>query len=271
MTFCRPFLGHVVQIDGKVVLITGASEGIGAACARAFGRRGARLSLIARNEQKLAQIGEADALRIPGDITDDATRRRLVDRTLERFNAIDVLINNAGMGFYSPAWTAPADDTRRLFELNLFAPLAMVQLVVPHMRARVSGTLVNVSSVAGKIPLPWLTLYSVTKYALGALTDGLRAELKSSGIHAMTVCPGYVKTEFQAHALGAQAPDFIRSSKNKLAITADACAERIARGVERNARTVVAPRLLWLAVAAARLFPNFVDARMAAINRDPSS
>jgi short-subunit dehydrogenase len=270
MTFCLPFLGTIVKIDGKVVLITGASEGIGAACARAFGRRGARLSLIARNEQKLAQVGGADALHISGDITDDATRRRLIERTLERFGAIDVLINNAGMGLYSPAWEAPLEDSRRLFELNLFAPLAMVQLVVPHMLARRSGTLVNVSSVAGKIPLPWLTLYSMSKYALGALTDGLRGELKSSGIHAMTVCPGYVKTEFQAHALGQRPPDFIRGSKGRFAITADACAEAIARGVERDARTVLTPRLMWLLVAAARLFPTLVDSAMGAINRKTS-
>jgi short-subunit dehydrogenase len=259
-----------VIIDGKVALITGASEGIGAACARALLRRGARLSLIARNEEKLAQVGDVKTLRTTGDITDDAARRRLVDRTLERFGAIDLLINNAGMGLYTPAWNTPEADSRHLFELNLFAPLAMVQLVVPHMRARRSGTIVNIGSVAGKIPLPWLSLYSVSKYALGALTDCLRSELHSSGIHAMTVCPGYVKTEFQAHALGEEPPAFIRGSKGRMAITADACAEAIARGVERDARTVLTPRVMWLLVAAARLFPGFVEARMMAINRDTS-
>ncbi len=258
-----------MDIKGKVVLITGASEGIGAACARAFERRGARLSLIARNEAKLAQVGGPDTLRVAGDVTDDATRQSLVTRTLEHFGSIDVLINNAGMGFYAPAWRAPLPDARRMFELNLFAPLAMVQLVVPHMRERQSGTIVNVGSVAGKINLPWFTLYSMSKYALGAFTDGLRGELKSSGIHAMMVCPGYVDTNFQAHALGRRPPGFIQNAKGALAITADKCAEAIARGVERDKRTVLVPRVLWLLIAAARLAPGFVEGRMAAINRTP--
>jgi len=256
-------------IQGKVVLITGASEGIGAACARAFERRGARLSLIARNEAKLAQVGGPDTLRIAGDVTDDATRQSLVTQTVEHFGSIDVLINNAGMGFYAPAWRAPLPDARRMFELNLFAPLAMVQLVVPHMRERQSGTIVNVGSVAGKINLPWFTLYSMSKYALGAFTDGLRGELKSSGIHAMMVCPGYVDTNFQAHALGRRPPGFIQNAKGALAISADKCAEAIARGVERDKRTVLVPRVLWLLIAAARLAPGFVEGRMAAINRTP--
>jgi short-subunit dehydrogenase len=260
-----------MNIQGKVVLITGASEGIGAACARAFESRGARLSLIARNQEKLAQVGGPETLRIAGDVTDDDTRQQLVARTLERFGAIDILINNAGMGFYAPAWRASLDDARRMFELNLFAPLAMVQLVVPHMRERQSGTIVNVGSVAGKINLPWFTLYSMSKYALGAFSDGLRGELKSSGIHAMTVCPGYVNTEFQAHALGRRPPGFIQNAKGALAISPDKCAQAIARGVERNARTVLIPRVLWLLVAAARVAPGFVEARLAAINRTPPS
>ena len=258
-----------MKIQGKVVLITGASEGIGAACARAFERRGARLSLIARNQEKLAQVGGPETLRIAGDVTDEATRQSLVDRTLERFGAIDVLVNNAGMGFYAPAWRAPLPEARRMFELNLFAPLAMVQLIVPHMRERQSGTIVNVGSVAGKINLPWFTLYSMSKYALGAFSDGLRGELKSSGIHAMTVCPGYVNTNFQAHALGRRPPGFIQSAKGTLAISPEKCAEAIACGVERNARTVLVPRVLWLLIAAARLAPGLVESCMAAINRNP--
>ena len=82
------------------------------------------------------------------------------------------------MGMYAPSWNAPIDDVRRMFELNFFAPLALTQLVVPHMRERRSGMIVNVGSIAGKVTLPWFTLYSASKYALGSLTDGLRMELK---------------------------------------------------------------------------------------------
>src|SRR6266550_2607294 len=143
-----------MKIKGRVVLITGASEGIGAACARAFEKRGARLSLVARNSERLAAIGGPDTLRTAGDITSGEIRRSAVARTIERFGQIDILINNAGMGLYSAAWNAPMEDARRLFELNLFAPLELTQLVVPYMRERKQGAIVNVSSIAGKVTLP---------------------------------------------------------------------------------------------------------------------
>lgn len=256
-----------MRIEGKVVLITGASEGIGAACAAAFRGKGARLSLTARSEARLAAVGAPDALVTAGDITAEETRRRVVERTLERFGAIDILINNAGKGIYAASWRAPMEDVRAMFELNLFAPLAMAQLVAPHMRERRTGMIVNVGSIAGKVTLPWFTLYSATKYALGSWTDGLRMELKPYGVHAMTVCPGYVKTEFQNHVLAGRPPEKVLQGK-RFAITAGQCAAAIVRGVERDARTVVTPRSGWLFVLAERLFPGFVDGRMAAINQE---
>jgi len=256
-----------MRIDGKVVLITGASEGIGAACAAAFRKRGARLSLMARSAEKLRAAGGPDALITAGDLTVPEIREAAVAATLDRFGSIDILVNNAGMGLYDPAWSAPLADARSLFELNFFAPLALTQLVAPHMRARASGVIVNVSSVAGKVTLPWLTLYSASKYALGSLTDGLRMELKKDGIHTITVCPSYVKTKFQDHALGGEPPPGIARRK-QFAITAEQCAEAIARGVERGARTVMAPRSGWLFVLAERLFPSLVDAQLAAIFHD---
>lgn len=257
-----------MRIDGKVVLITGASEGIGAACAAAFRKRGARLSLVARSQEKLRGAGGPDALTTAGDVTLPEVREAAVAATMARFGAIDILINNAGVGLYDPAWQAPLADARSLFELNFFAPLAMAQLVAPHMRRRAAGVIVNVSSVAGRVPLPWLTLYSASKYALCALTDGLRMELKKDGIHTITVCPGYVRTNFHQHALSGEPPPKIARGK-QFAITPEQCAERIARGVERGARTVMAPRSGWLLVLAERLFPSLVDAQLAAILHEP--
>src|SRR5690349_17471761 len=259
-----------MELAGKTVLITGASEGIGAACAAAFRARGARLSITARSQNGLQAAGGSDALITAGDITDDEVRRRVVNRTIDRFGAIDILINNAGMGLYAPSWRASMPDVRRMFELNLFAPLAMVQLVTPHMRERRSGMIVNVGSIAGKVTLPWFTLYSASKYALGSWTDGLRMELQPYGIHAMTVCPGYVKTAFQQHVLAGRPPEKVMQGK-KFAITAAQCAHAIARGVERDARTVVTPKTGWLFILAERLAPRFVDARMAAIYREAGS
>ncbi len=256
-----------MRLDGKVTLITGASEGIGAACAAEFARAGARLSLTARSEAGLrAAAPGTDALITPGDITREETRRAVVERTLERFGAIDILINNAGAGLYLPSWSAAMHEVRAMMELNFFALVGLTQLVVPHMRARRSGTVVNVSSIAGKVPLPWLTLYSASKFAVGAFTEGLRMELKRDGVRTLLVCPGYVRTRFQQHARGGPAPDAILSAR-RFTITAETCAAAIRRGVEREARTVVTPRTGWLFILAMRLFPAFVESRMAAINQ----
>src|ERR1035437_5594832 len=139
---CQP-----MRIDGKVVIVTGPSEGSARAGPREFPPPGPRLSLTARNEEGLRRAAPPDALITPGDITTDQDRRRVVGRTLERFGVIDILINNAGAGIYQPSWEMPIEEARYLMELNFFAPLAMTQLVVPPMRARRSGMLVNVGSI----------------------------------------------------------------------------------------------------------------------------
>jgi short-subunit dehydrogenase len=253
-----------MRIQEKIVIITGASEGIGAACVKSFRQRGARLSLTARSQQKLNQVAGADALTTAGDITDPEVRESVVQRTLERFGAVDILINNAGIGLFGPAWRSPLPAVRQMFELNLFSVLGMIQLVVPHMRERKRGMIVNVGSVTGKVTLPWFTLYSASKYAVGSLTDGLRMELQADGIHSMTVCPGYVRTKFSAHAFLVGRPGKLPQG-NRFSISAEQCAEDIARGVERNARTVVTPRVAWLFVALKRLMPTFLDGQIARI------
>ena len=254
-----------MRIQGSVVLITGASGGIGAACAQEFRKRGARLSLIARSEDKLREVGGADALVTAGDLTDPQARELAVRRTIEKFGSIDILINNAGVGLYAPAWKAPIEETRAMWELNFFAPLAMAQLVIPTMRERRNGMLVAISSIAGKMTLPWLTLYSASKFALGSLTEGLGMELARDNIRTMLVCPGYVKTGFQDNALAGRPPDSLWRGK-RYAATAEQVAEAAARGVEREARTVMTPAIGWVAVVAKRLFPTLVEAQMKRMN-----
>lgn len=254
----------IKRFDGKVILVTGASEGIGAACAQVFRRRGARLSLIARSEEKLRQVTRGDDLITAGDLRDAAVRRDVVRRTVEHFGRIDVLVNNAGVGLYAPAWRAPLDQTRDMFELNFMAPLDLIQQAVPYMREQHSGAIVNVGSIAGKVTLPWFTLYSASKFAIGSLTDGLRMELRSFGIHTMTVCPGYVKTRFQENVL-AGVPPKLTGLRERWAITPERCAEDIVRGLERSARTIVTPRTGWVLVALERILPAVVDRRLESI------
>jgi short-subunit dehydrogenase len=254
-----------MRIDGKVVLITGASEGIGAACASEFAASGAKLALNARNSEKLRAAAPKDALLVSGDLTIEADRRSVVERTLAHYGAIDILINNAGIGYYQPSWEMPMDEVRYLFELNFFAALGMTQLVVPAMRPRRTGMIVNVGSIGGKVPLPWMSIYTVSKYALGALTDCQRMELKRDGIHTLVVCPGYVQTNFQKNVRYGQTPPRVARAR-RYAITPETCALAIRQGVERDARTVVTPRAAWFFVLAMRLFPSLVESKMAEMN-----
>lgn len=247
--------------QGKVVVITGASGGIGAACARALAARGAQLVLNARSASGLSALHLAGALLAPGDITRADTRDALVQRALERFGRVDVLVNNAGVGVYWPPSTAREEDTRRMFEVNFFAPLALAQAVAPAMRQQRSGVIVNISSIAGKVTLPWLTLYSASKFALSSATAGLRMELARDGIHVMAVYPGYVRTDFQDHAIGAYPPPEVVKGK-RFAISAEQCAGDILRGIERRARSVVSPGW-WRGLAGLHLlFPGLVEARL---------
>ncbi|MBY0504823.1 MAG: SDR family NAD(P)-dependent oxidoreductase [Bryobacteraceae bacterium] len=259
---------HQVNCAGKVVLITGASEGIGLACAEALRARGAQVVGVARNEAKLRAIAGLHA--IPGDLTEPGFAAHAVAETVSRCGRLDILINNAGIGLYAPSWQASLDDTRRMFELNLMAPLALTQAAVPHMRAQGAGLIVNVGSIAGKMTLPWLTLYSASKYALGSFTDGLRLELAGSGVGAMLVCPGYVSTGFQSHVLGGRPPAKIFHARG-MAITPEQCAAAIVRGIERGSRTVLTPSLGWALVAAARLLPRIVDAQLRRLNESHSA
>jgi len=186
----------------QVVLVTGASSGIGAATARRLARAGARVVLAARRQDRLAALAhELDAsgervLAVAGDIAGDADRRRLVEAARAKFGRIDALVNNAGYGTRGPVELVPVDLIRKNFETNVFALVALTQLVVPEMRTRGSGAVVNIGSVAGRIARPLSSVYDATKHALEALTDGLRGELKPFGVRVSLIRPGYILTEF---------------------------------------------------------------------------
>lgn len=258
-----------MRIDGKVVVITGASEGIGAACAKEFQSRGARLVLTARSEDKLRAVSQGRALIIPGDLTGPEVRASVIRQALEAHGAVDVLINCAGVGLYASTWEADLNEVRAMFELNVFSALGMIQETVPHMRARRSGCIVNINSLAGQVALPWFTLYSATKHALTGMTDGLRMELAGDGVHVMNVFPAYVKTGFQDHVLGGAPPERLRRSK-KFATTPEACARAIAKAVETGARDVVVPRKGRLITGMWRVVPRFVEAQFRVLHQNRS-
>lgn len=193
-------------LSGQVVLVTGASSGIGEAVARRLARAGARVVITARRPDRLAALArELDpagsaVLALAGDVTSEADRRRWVAESLARFGRIDALVNNAGFGTRGPLERAPVDAIRKNFETNVFSLIALTQLVVPEMRERGSGCIVNIGSVAGRIARPFSSIYDSTKHALEALTDGLRGELKPFGVRVTLIRPGFIVTEFIAAA-----------------------------------------------------------------------
>jgi short-subunit dehydrogenase len=178
---------------------------------------------------------------VDGDITDSAFREQWFASARDRFGRVDGLINNAGIGLYAPPTKAPLDQVRRLFEVNVFAPLAMAQIVAPVLRSNRAGFIVNIGSVGGKVSLPWAALYCASKFALHAISDSLRRELSSEGIHVMKVCPGIVETRFRDHVLSGIAPD--RVSDIRRTVRAEQVAEAVVRGIERLERTVYVPQI----------------------------
>jgi len=194
------------SLSGRVVIVTGASSGIGEATARRLARAGAKLVLTARRLDRLQALArELDpsgtaVLPVAGDITSDADRRRWVAEALGKFGRIDVLVNNAGYGTRGALEMVPVDAIRRNFETNVFSLIELTRLVVPAMRERGSGRIVNIGSVAGRIARPLSSVYDSTKHALEALTDGLRGELAPFGVRVALIRPGFIATEFIAAA-----------------------------------------------------------------------
>jgi uncharacterized protein len=250
----------MVSLKEKVVIVTGASEGIGARLTTELQKQGAHLSLTARNEAKLSAAAGQGDLVIPGDITLDSVRSAIIARTVERWGRIDVLINNAGRGSYYAASNTPLDEARAVFELNFFAPFALSQLAAPYLRQS-RGTVVNVSSIAGQISLPWLPVYSASKFALAAITSAQRTDLRRDGVNVIGVFPGYVKTDFQAHAPGPRPPERVVQGR-RFAVSPEKCAAAIIAGIVHRRRTVVTPRTGWLLVWANQFFPAFVESQL---------
>jgi short-subunit dehydrogenase len=248
------------SLEGKVIIITGASDGIGARLASALRKRGARLTLAARSDAKLRSVAGPADLVVPGDLTEESARNAVIARTVERWGKIDVLINNAGRGSYYSATTTPLSEARAVFELNFFTPFSLAQMAAPYLRQS-RGAIVNVSSIAGQISLPWLPVYSASKFALAAITSAQRTELRRDGVNVMGVFPGYVDTDFQSHAAGPLPPDRVVQGK-RFAVSAERCAEAIVDGIAHRRTMVVTPRSGWLLVWANRFFPAFMESRM---------
>src|SRR5271163_5063549 len=223
-----------MELSGKVVVVTGASMGIGEAIARIFADHGARVVMLSRDagrvEAARARIGHSElTLAMACDVRHREDIDRAIGLTLHHFQRIDVWVNNAGHGLLDSVAQMDMAACREMFETNVFGAVGAMQAVIPVMRQQGGGTIINISSVAGHIPIPFHAAYSATKFALNAIGKAAGVEMKKEGIHVLTVCPGYVRTEFGKNVvLGNEQkkvrPDSVRG------ITA----ERVARATLRG-------------------------------------
>ncbi|MBI2820481.1 MAG: SDR family oxidoreductase [Acidobacteria bacterium] len=246
------------KLTGKVALITGASMGIGEAIARVFAAEGAKLAMASRSLDKLEALARAlptEAIALQADMTKPQEIRAMVVKTVDHFGRIDILVNNAAVGMYAAVADMKPEQFEHLVATNWLGPVHAIQAVVPQMRRQGAGTIVNISSVAGKVALPWMGAYCASKFALNALSNSLRMELGRENIHVVSVCPGRVKTAFTQNAY----KDFATSPLYPGGISAERVARAVLRAVHRRRREIVVPadnRLFgWLH----GLFPRLVD------------
>jgi short-subunit dehydrogenase len=188
------------DLRGKVVLITGASRGLGLVLAREFHEEGARLVICARNADELERARDelrqrgAEVLAVPGDVTEKEQVEEIIDKARGHFGRIDVLINNAGVIQVGPLEHMQVDDYERAMRTHFWAPLYTSLAMIPEMRRRREGRIVNISSIGGKISVPHLLPYDASKFALAGLSEGLRVELARDNVFVTTVCPGLIRT-----------------------------------------------------------------------------
>jgi short-subunit dehydrogenase len=252
-------------IKDKVIIITGASSGIGAAVARRLAREGARLALAARREDRLQQVAAdaqalgAEVLILPTDVRRQEDIQRMVQAVLERWGRIDILFNNAGVGNDDALVKTKSERIRNEVGINLTAVIECAQAVLPAMTARKSGHIINVASIAGLIGVPGSTVYSATKFGVNGFTDALHREMLDTGVRVSAFCPGYtpseISTDLKAHAEGQ--PNAPRvPGLMPIAYVAD----QVARLIQRPRLRMVIPPSWKILVVTAYFFPGLADA-----------
>lgn len=252
-----------MEFAGKVVVITGASMGIGEAIAKGFADGGASVVLLSRDgaraEAARERVGRMErTIALACDVRHAEDIDRVVSLTLHHFERIDVWINNAGHGLLDSVAQMEMSACRTLFETNLFGAIAGMQAAIPVMRRQGGGTIINVSSVAGHVPVPFLSAYSASKFALNAIGKGARLELKRDNIHVMTVCPGYVSTAFGENALRGKEMRTVKPRSTR-GITAERVALATLHGYRKQKREVIVPWTMHPVVKLYQLFPAVVE------------
>ena len=272
------------RLRGKTVVITGSSRGLGLALAEEFGRQGARIVLTARDPGELSRAlqllleieavaGPQDTLVIPADLRKQEDAENLIQRVTDSWGPVDVLVNNAGIITVGPAENQSMQEFRDVMEANFFTGLNCTLSVLPAMLKRKTGTIVNITSIGGKVAVPHLLPYTASKFAAVGFSEGLHAEMRSKGVHVLTVCPGLMRTgshvnalftgnaerEYRWFSLGATMPGVSASARS--------AARRIVRAVlSRETEIFITPQAE-LAGRLAAVSPGVTAMAMSLVNR----
>lgn len=272
------------RMRGKTVLITGSSRGLGLAMAEEFGRLGARIVLTARDREELERAHElllhidavessSSILAIQADLRSQEEVESLLRRVTDTWGQIDVLVNNAGVITVGPIENQTTQDFRDVMDSNFFSGVHCTLAALPDMLKRRSGTIVNITSIGGKLAVPHLLPYTASKFAAVGFSEGLHAELRSKGVHVLTVCPGLMRTgshlnaqfsgnaarEYQWFSLGATTPGISASARH--------AARRIVRAVlARETEIFITPQAA-LAGRLAQVAPGVTALGMGIVNR----
>jgi short-subunit dehydrogenase len=252
-----------MELAGKIVVITGASMGIGEAIAKIFADQGASIVMLSRDASRLEEArGRVGHTERTLALTCDVRHREDIDRaiglTVHHFQRIDVWINNAGHGLLDSIAQLNMAACREMFDTNFFGAIGAMQAVIPVMRRQGGGTIINISSVAGHIPIPFHAAYSATKFALNAMGKAAGVELKKDGIHVLTACPGYVRTAFGENAVQGNEMKRVRPQSVR-GITAERVARATLHGYLKQKREVIVPWTMYVPVKVYQHFPGLVE------------
>jgi len=270
---------NALSLQGRIVLITGGSSGLGLALGREFARQGTSLVICARESepleiarQQLSEMG-AEVLAIPCDITERQQVQRMIDRVIERFGRIDVLVNNAGIITVGPMETVTVQDYEETMQIHFWGMVYTTLAVLPHMLPRKDGRIVNITSIGGKVSVPHLLPYSASKFAAVGFSEGLHAELAKEGIIVSTIVPGLMRTgsHVNAYVKGQKVEEYtLFGMLATLPITstsAEHAARRIVQATRLGESEVILTVQAQLLARFHGLFPGLTSAVLSTVNR----
>ncbi|MFP4619808.1 MAG: SDR family oxidoreductase [Bacteroidales bacterium] len=252
-------------MNGKVIIITGASSGIGKACAYLFSDKGAKVVIAARNEKKLREIEKdlktknREVVAVKTDVSVKADCKRLVEKTVSAFGKIDVLVNNAGLSMRGLFEDISLEVIEKLMNVNFWGTVYCTNFALPHL-LKSQGSVIGISSIAGFQGLPGRTGYSSSKFAMHGFLETLRVEMLRKGVHVMIAAPGFTSSGVRKSALGPEGNAQGESPRDESKMMSpEQVAEKVARGIIKRKRLIVMTSKGKLTVLLKKFAPNLLD------------